>query len=182
VTVGMAIALVRRRGRASKPGLCSLNKAEQKVELKSTGAITKAIESENWTAAKKALLASFGKASQAEQLAVSALSGAPSNVKAAGCGHDQVRREREDDHSEVQQRNPVRDLREAATQSPQGGQRRDSQPVAWLPHIRAPADDRPNSKAPLASPLCSLTHSPVAFVAREQWSTFASGRPTGRTA
>jgi phage tail sheath gpL-like len=69
---------------ASKPGLCSLNKAEQKVELKSTGAITKAIESGNWTAAKKALLASFGQSFQAEQLAVSALSGAPSNVKAAG--------------------------------------------------------------------------------------------------
>lgn len=69
---------------ASKPGLCSLNKAEQKVVLKSTGAITKAIQSGNWAAAKKALLASFGQATQAEQLAVSALSGAPSNVKAAG--------------------------------------------------------------------------------------------------
>ena len=69
---------------ASKPGLCSLNKAEEKVELKSTGAITKAIESGNWAAAKAALLASFGQASRDEQLAVSALSGAPSNVKAAG--------------------------------------------------------------------------------------------------
>jgi len=159
-----------------------LNKAEQKVELKSTGAITKAIESENWTAAKKALLASFGKASQAEQLAVSALSGAPSNVKAAGAV---MIRFAGSEKTIIQKSNSATQFEtsvEAATQSPKVASAEIPSRLAWLPHIRAPADDRPNSKAPLASPLCSLTHSPVAFVAREQWSTFASGRPTGRTA
>lgn len=85
VVMGTTMAVVPTLGSgASKLGLCSLNKSQQKVELKSTGAITKAMESGNWAAAKKALLASFGQASQAEQLAVSALSGAPSNVRAAG--------------------------------------------------------------------------------------------------
>jgi hypothetical protein len=69
---------------ASKPGLCTINKSAQKVELKSTVAITKAIQSGNWAAAKSALLASYSQVSQAEQLAISAISGAPSNVKAAG--------------------------------------------------------------------------------------------------
>ncbi len=69
---------------ASKGGLCSLNKSEESVSLKSTEAVSKAIESGNWAAAKKALLSSFSRVSQAEQLAIQALSGAPSNVKSAG--------------------------------------------------------------------------------------------------
>jgi len=60
-----------------------LNKNVTKAEVKSSAAISSAIESGNWGAAQKALLASFNQYSQAEAAAISALSNAPSSVKSA---------------------------------------------------------------------------------------------------
>jgi len=69
---------------ASRGGLCSLTKNATKAEVKSSSAISSAIQSGNWATVQKDLLASFNQASQAEQTAIAALSNAPSNVKAAG--------------------------------------------------------------------------------------------------
>jgi uncharacterized protein YyaL (SSP411 family) len=85
VALGASMAFVPMASAgASKPGWCSLDKAEAKVTAKSTAAMTKAIESGNWAAAKAALLASFSQETQAEQAAIASLASAPSNVRAAG--------------------------------------------------------------------------------------------------
>jgi len=86
VAVGTAMAFlptVPVAANSRHQNVCSLNKNVTKAETKSAGAISSAIESGNWGAAQKALLASFGQYSQAEQAAIAALSNAPSNVKSA---------------------------------------------------------------------------------------------------
>jgi hypothetical protein len=86
VSVGVAMTLVSvaPAGASQRGGLCSLNKSNQKAELRATTAVTKAVESGNWAAAQKALLGAFSQEASAEQQAIAALSGAPSSVKAAG--------------------------------------------------------------------------------------------------
>jgi len=86
VSVGAAMALLPVAPAVASPhsGLCALTKSNQAAETKATATVTKAMESGNWAATQKALLASFGLEASAERQAIAALSGAPSNVKAAG--------------------------------------------------------------------------------------------------
>jgi hypothetical protein len=86
MVVGTAMALVPAvaSGASKHEALCSLNKNVSKAEAKSSGQISSAIESGRWSAAQKALLASFNQYSQAEAAAMSALSNSPANVRAAG--------------------------------------------------------------------------------------------------
>lgn len=65
-------------------GLCGLSKSNEAAESKATASVTKAIESGNWASAQSALLSSFNSEDKAQALAIAALSGAPSNVRAAG--------------------------------------------------------------------------------------------------
>jgi len=69
---------------SAHPAFCSLNKNATKVETKAETAIVKALESGNWPAAQKDMIAAFGQETAAEKAAVAALSGAPSDVRSAG--------------------------------------------------------------------------------------------------
>jgi hypothetical protein len=99
-TIGMGLALVPAIAPASATvsrvsavsavssvrasALCGAYKNEGSSLAKTEGgALAKAMESGNWAAVQKALLASFNSESGAVKNLESALSGAPSNVKAA---------------------------------------------------------------------------------------------------
>ncbi|MGP0032208.1 MAG: hypothetical protein ACLPVF_17105 [Acidimicrobiales bacterium] len=98
-TIGMALALVPAvsasasvRGVTSvrsvealqTSSLCKAYKSDAKAEEGTEGtALVKAMESGNWAAAQKAMLAAFGNETTAEKEMVAALSSAPSKVKSA---------------------------------------------------------------------------------------------------
>ncbi len=64
--------------------ICTLAKSEESGSTKSETQIVSAMESGNWAAAKKGLLATFNNGAKVESQAEAALSSAPGNVKAAG--------------------------------------------------------------------------------------------------
>jgi hypothetical protein len=70
--------------KGSDPGnkICQLTKSEEASSTKTSSALTKALLSGNWPAAKTALQASLAGAGKLQQQAVAAYSGAPANVKA----------------------------------------------------------------------------------------------------
>ena len=86
LAVGAAMAVVPLGGQAAwaKPSYCSQYGKANKAETKAETTIVSAIESGNWTAAKKALLSAIASESGAEKAAIADLRGAPPNVRAAG--------------------------------------------------------------------------------------------------
>jgi hypothetical protein len=72
------------KGSNPSGSFCTLYKDELNASSKSSAALEKAVEGDNWPAAKKLLIASFSQEGKVEKEFITALGSVPANVKAAG--------------------------------------------------------------------------------------------------